>query len=388
VSPLAKKTLVWIIVAVVVIAAVAGFTYYYYITALSKPQKLTFVLIGKGVHPYWDVVAAGMKKAADEIKSKYGVDLEATFWTPTREEAYLQLSQVDTFIAQKVTGLAIAPVDAEAAVPYINKALEQGILTLTFDTDSPSSNRLAYLGTNNYKAGYLGGLAAYAIAKQKGYIQPGGTLKVGIVTATLAAQNARERVQGFQDAIKKCAQADPDIKGNVNIQIIGPYEDKGDVSAALNYALSILQAHPDLQIAFGSNAYEGPAWTQALKQLGYPPGKVVLVEFDVTSDNVPPVAEGYAYVTVGQRQYFMGYYAVWLMFNMTKYGKEEALKRFISNYPNNKIYDTGVDLVGKESMKLTAPTGEQIKIYSLSEYKALATQLGIDPKLLGLENIS
>lgn len=146
-------------------------------------------------------------------------------------------------------GLALAPVDAEAAVTYINKAIQQGIITITFDTDSPGSNRPIYIGTNNYKAG--------------------GTLKVGIISATLAAQNARDRVQGFMDAIKKCAQVDPDIKGNINIQFIGPYEDKGDVPVAVNYALSILQAHPDLHIAFGSNAYEGPAWTQALKQLGY-----------------------------------------------------------------------------------------------------------------------
>ncbi|MEM0027634.1 MAG: sugar-binding protein [Ignisphaera sp.] len=377
-----------IIIVVVVVAVAAGGGLYYYYTTTSKPQKLTFVLIGKGVHPYWSVVEAGMKKAADEIRSKYGADIEATFFTPTREEAYLQLSQVDTYIAQKVTGLAIAPVDAEAAIPYINKALQQNILTITFDTDSPNSNRLAYLGTNNYKAGYLGGLAAYMLAKEKGYIKPGATLKVGIITATLSAQNARERVQGFQDAIKKCIETDPDIRGNINLVIIGPYEDKGDVSTAVNYALSILQANPDLQIAFGSNAYEGPAWSQAMQQLNYPPGKIVLVEFDVTSDNVPPLQQGYALATVGQREYFMGYYAVWLLYNMTKYGVDKALKSFIPGYPNNKIYDTGVDLVGTQHMEFTAPTGEKVVILGLSEYKQLMSKLGVDPSLLGLQNVS
>ncbi|MEM4528382.1 MAG: substrate-binding domain-containing protein [Desulfurococcaceae archaeon] len=349
--------------------------------------KLTFIVVGKGIHPYWSVVEAGVEKAEQEIRSKYGVDIDAVFWTPSREEAALQLSTVDAYIAQGITGLALAPVDPEAAAPYISKALRQGIITITFDTDAPESERLAYLGTGNYRAGYLAGLAAYMIAKEKGYVQPGGTLKVGIISATLAAQNARERVQGFQDAIRECAQKDPDIKGNINIQIIGPYEDKGDVTAALNFALSILSAHPDLHIAFGSNAYEGPAWAQAMKQLGIEPGKVVLVQFDVTSDNVPPIVERYAYVTVGQRQYFMGYYAVWLMYNMTVMGWEQALRNFIPGYPANKIYDTGVDLVGYQRMEFTAPTGEKVVVLSLQEYKQLAIELGIPPELLGLEKI-
>ncbi|MCL7390091.1 MAG: substrate-binding domain-containing protein [Thaumarchaeota archaeon] len=382
-----SRTLLIVIIAIIVIAAVGGGLAYYY-TQQRKPQKIVIYVIGKGVHPYWDVVAAGVEKAEQEIKQKFGVDIDAEFWTPTKEEAALQFSQVDALIAQKITGLALAPVDAEAAVTYINKAIQQGIITITFDTDAPGSNRPIYIGTDNYKAGYLGGLAAYTLAKQKGYVKAGATLKVGIISATLAAQNARERVQGFMDAIKKCAEVDPDIKGNINIQFIGPYEDKGDVSAAVSYALSILQAHPDLHIAFGSNAYEGPAWTQALKQLNYPPGKVVLVQFDVTSDNVPPAWEGYALVTIGQRQYFMGYYAVWLIYNATRLGSiEQAIKQFMPQWPQVKAYDTGVDLVAKERLELTAPTGEKIVIKSLSEYKREMQGLGVDPKLLGLENI-
>jgi ABC-type sugar transport system substrate-binding protein len=123
---------------------------------------------------------------------------------------------------------------------------------------------------------------------------------------------------------------------------------------------------------------------KALKQAGFPPGKVILVEFDVTSDNVPPLVEGYALATIGQRQYFMGYYGVKLLYNMTKYGVEQALKQFIPGYPNNKIYDTGVDIVSTKHIEFTAPTGEKIIVLSLDEYKTLAQKLGIDPSLLGL----
>jgi ribose transport system substrate-binding protein len=372
-----SKTLIAVIIAVVVVAVVGGVVAYMYLRP-SQPSKLVFVVIGKSVHPYWSVVEAGVKKAGQEL----GVD--AIFWVPTKEDVPAQLSTMDSYIAQKVAGIAIAPSDPSAATPYINKALQQGIPVITIDTDAPQSNRLVYLGTGNYKAGWLAGLVAWQLAKEKGYIKPGATIKVAMLTGSLTAMNSLERMAGFKDAIMNCSKKDPDIKGNINIVWLGPYNDQEDPTAALNLALSALQANPDLTIAFGVYAYDGPAWANALKKAGFPPGKVVLVEFDVTSDNVPPIKEGYALATIGQRQYFMGYYGVKLLYNMTKYGVDQALKQFIPGYPNNRIYDTGVDIVASSHKEFTAPTGDKVTIVSLDEYKALAQKLGVDPSLLGL----
>jgi len=373
-----SKTLAVVIVAIVIIAIVAGVAIYMYYLTPRGPTKLVFIVIGKSVHPYWSVVEAGVKKAGQEL----GVD--AIFWVPSKEDVPAQLSTMDSYIAQKVAGIAIAPSDPGAATPYINKGLQQGIPVITIDTDAPQSNRLVYLGTGNYKAGWLAGLVAWQLAKEKGYIKPGATIKVAMLTGSLTAMNSLERMAGFKHAIMNCSVKDPDIKGNINIVWLGPYNDQEDPTQALNLALSVLQANPDLTIAFGVYAYDGPAWAKALKQAGFPPGKVILVEFDVTSDNVPPLVEGYALATIGQRQYFMGYYGVKLLYNMTKYGVEQALKQFIPGYPNNKIYDTGVDIVSTKHIEFTAPTGEKIIVLSLDEYKTLAQKLGIDPSLLGL----
>ncbi len=347
-------------------------------TATTPAKKLKFVVIGKSVHPYWSVVEAGVKKAGEEL------GVEAVFWVPKTENVQQQLSTMDTYISEGVAGIAIAPSDPDAAAPYIAKAIEKGIPVITIDTDAPNSERLAYLGTGNYKAGYLAGLAMWHLLKEKGYVKPGATVKLGILTGSLTARNSLERIQGFKDAIMNCSEKDPDIKGNINIQFLGPYNDKEDPVQAFNLALSVIQGNPDIAGVFGVYAYDGPAWAKALKQAGIPPGKVILVEFDVTSDNVPPIKEGYAQVTVGQRQYFMGYLGVKLLYNMTKVGWENALKQFVPGYPDNKIYDTGVDLVGAEHMEFTAPTGEKVVILSLDEYKKLAEELGIPPELLGL----
>ncbi len=403
----ASKTIAIVIVVVVIVAAIAGLAAYMTqqppaattttptettptttspspttttptTTAAPPPKKLKFVVIGKSVHPYWSVVEAGVKKAGEEL------GVEAVFWVPKTENVQQQLSTMDTYISEGVAGIAIAPSDPDAAAPYIAKAIEKGIPVITIDTDAPNSKRLAYLGTGNYKAGWLAGLAMWQLLKEKGYVKPGATVKIGILTGSLTARNSLERIAGFKDAIMNCSQKDPDIKGNIKIEFLGPYNDKEDPVQAFNLALSVIQGNPDIAGVFGVYAYDGPAWAKALKQAGIPPGKVVLVEFDVTSDNVPPIKEGYAQVTVGQRQYFMGYLGVKLLYNMTKVGWEKALKQFIPGYPENKIYDTGVDLVGAKHMEFTAPTGEKVVILSLDEYKELAEKLGIPPELLGL----
>lgn len=346
--------------------------------ATQPAGKLKFIVIGKSVHPYWSVVEAGVKKAGQEL------GVEAIFWVPTREDVQAQLRTMDTYIAEGVAGIAIAPSDPDAASPYIERAIQKGIPVITIDTDAPNSKRLAYLGTGNEKAGYLAGLAMWMLLKSKGYVKPGATLKIAILTGSLTARNSLERIEGFQKAINTSASLDPDVKGDIKIVFLGPYNDREDPVQAFNLALSVIQANPDLVGVFGVYAYDGPAWARALKQAGIPPGKVVLVEFDVTSDNVPPIREGYAQVTVGQRQYFMGYLGVKLLYNMSRMGWEQALRNFIPGYPGNVIYDTGVDLVGSEHMEFVAPTGEKIVILSLDEYKQLAQQLGIPPELLGL----
>ncbi|MEM1541795.1 MAG: sugar-binding protein [Ignisphaera sp.] len=372
-----SKTLAYVIITVVIIAIVGGIIAWMYI----RPQvakKPVFVVIGKSVHPYWSVVEAGVKKAGEEL------GVEAIFWVPSKEDVPAQLSTMDSYVAQKVAGIAIAPSDPGAATPYINKALQQGIPVITIDTDAPQSNRLVYLGTGNWRAGYLAGLVAWQFAKEKGYIRPGATLKIAMLTGSLTAMNSLERMDGFKKAIEECSQKDPDIRGNINLIWLGPYNDQEDPVQALSLALSVLQSHPDLHIAFGVYAYDGPAWAKALNQAGISPGKVVLIEFDVTSDNVPPLIEGYALATVGQRQYFMGYYGVKLLYNMTKMGIDNAIKQLIPNYPSNRIYDTGVDIVSTRSIKFVAPTGDEVVVMSLDEYKTLAQSLGIDPALLGL----
>ena len=74
-----------------------------------------------------------------------------------------QKRMMETLLANGVDGVAVSPIDAENQTPFLNEVAENTIL-ITQDADAPMSNRLVYIGANNYKAGRaLGKLVKDAI---------------------------------------------------------------------------------------------------------------------------------------------------------------------------------------------------------------------------------
>jgi len=304
------------------------------VTAAAKPMKIG--VIGKSVHPYWSVVDKGSAKAGEELKMA-GVDVTATFWVPYKEDVPAQLKTMESYIAEGYAGIAVAPSDPDAIIPVIRKALDAKIPVITIDTDAPASDRLAYLGTDNYMAGVAAGKAMLEALQKTGLARPGGKIAMG--TGSLTARNSLERMQGFKDVVEP-----------VGYKVLEPVCDYEDAAKALELASATLAANPDLIGAFGVYAYNGPAWARAVEEAGKV-GKIAIVEFDATKENIEPIKAGIIYATVAQRQYFMGYYGVKLLALMSQWGWDSALKFYIPRYPANKIFDTGVDVVKKENLK-------------------------------------
>ena len=74
----------------------------------------------------------------------------------------------------------------------IDKALAAGIPVVTVDSDSPTSRRLFFIGTNNYQAGVMGGRVLAERLKRKG----------NIVVFTIPTQaNLIERLRGYEEAL-------------------------------------------------------------------------------------------------------------------------------------------------------------------------------------------
>ena len=163
--------------------------------AASTDEKL-YVFLPKGLdNPYWDNCRKGMES---EMK-KLGV--KAEFIGPEKSDATLQVGVIESVIARKPAAIAISPNDPATVNELIAKATAAGIKVITWDADAPDSQRILYIGTDNYNAG---GTAAETLSKVLN-----GKGKVAILNGALTALNAQQRTQGFKDWMAKNA---PDIE--------------------------------------------------------------------------------------------------------------------------------------------------------------------------------
>ncbi|MDO8586119.1 MAG: sugar-binding protein [Armatimonadota bacterium] len=287
--------------------------------------KPVFAVLGKSIHPYWSEVEVGCNAAAKDL----GVDVN--FVVPPKEDANLQVSRLQGFIAKGVSGIAFAASDPNSVIRVIADASDRGIPSVALDTDAPKSKRIGYIGTDNYTAGHIAGETLGKILGGKG--------KVAISTGSLSAQNSLDRMHGFEDALKHKFPA---------VKVISLAADKEDGANALSIAQAALQAHPDLNAFYGVYAINGPACARAVQGAGKV-GKVHIVCFDTTGEHMKYIKAGVIDATVGQRPYMMGYKSVEFLNRVKKDGAEKALADM--KFSKDRKLDTGVDVVTKAGLE-------------------------------------
>jgi ribose transport system substrate-binding protein len=290
-------------------------------------KEIHYGVLGKCVGPYWEVVRKGAEDAGKELGVK------VTVFMPQKEDIPQQIETVETWISMGFKGMAVAPSDPEALVSPINSSMKKDIPVLTIDTDSPNSNRICYIGTDNYTAGKVAGEKMAEILDGKG--------KVAIATGSLTAMNSLERMRGFEDAIKEYPE----------IEIIEPILcDNEETSRAVELAETALLNHPDLNAFFGVYVFNGPSAAKAVKAAGKE-GEVHIVSFDVTDEHLYLIDEGLIDATIAQKQYFMGYEGVRIINQINEEGLEAVLDSLPKNEDGDYIIDTGVDVVSKENLE-------------------------------------
>jgi ribose transport system substrate-binding protein len=291
--------------------------------AVTRAEQTRIVVIGKSVAPYWSNIEKGVEAAGKDL------GVETFFFVPPKEDVAAQIQTMETYVAQGVTGIAIAPSDPEALERVMQQAAAAGIKVITLDTPPVAGSvASAYIGTDNYAAGRIAGEVL------AGLLPAGG--KVGIVRGSDTALNALQRTDGFLAAIEG--------KG---IEALPPVNDEEDAATALQLATSIISANPDLAGAYGVYSYNGPTWATALKE-AKAAGRIKLVCFDATTDAINGIKEGVIHATVAQREYDMGYKSVQLIKLMAEKGDAAALKEMGAT---RGVINTGVDVVTAGTLK-------------------------------------
>lgn len=152
----------------------------------SKDNRVKVAFIINQSDPFWELARAGCNKAGEE----FGVDVD--FRIPANGLAAEQQTFIEDLMTTGAGGVAISPVDAANQTDILNKAAKV-MPVICQDSDAPDSDRLFYLGTDNYAAGRAAG-------KMVADSCPNGG-KIVILVGKMEVRNAQERSQGVIDVL-------------------------------------------------------------------------------------------------------------------------------------------------------------------------------------------
>ncbi len=282
----------------------------------AKAVKLAFVT--NNASEFWKIGAAGVHKYEKESKVQVDVKMPSNGTTEEQNQILENLS------SQGYDAIAVSAIAPNDQVPVLNKVASKAKL-ITFDSDAPKSNRLLYIGTNNYEAGK-------ALGAEIVKLLPGGG-KMAVFVGTLSADNAAQRLKGIQDAVTPH-----------NIQIVDKREDNTDRAKARSNVEDIINAHADLKLVAGLWSYNGPAIAAAIEALGKK-GKVLAAVFDEEDGTLSAIADGTISCTVVQKPFQFGYLSSKWMHDLALRGDAAA-----AGIPENKSLDTGVDVISKANV--------------------------------------
>jgi len=281
----------------------------------AKVLKLAFVT--NGVGEFWKIASAGVH--AYEKEAKVQVDIKM----PPTGAAAEQNQYLEDLMSQGYDAIALSAIAPDDQVALLNRVAAKAKL-ITFDSDAPKSNRLLYIGTNNYEAGKTLGAEIVKMLPNGG--------KMAVFVGTLAADNAQQRFKGIEDVVKPA-----------KIEIVERREDGGDRGKARSNVEDVLNAHHDLSLVAGLYSYNGSQIAGALE--GAKKGKVKAAVFDEEDGTLTGISSGSIDCTAVQKPYQFGYLASkWMHELVTK--PEEAMKAI----PASKAIDTGVEIINQANV--------------------------------------
>jgi ribose transport system substrate-binding protein len=250
---------------------------------------------------------------------------------PADWDASAEARAVDQLVAKGVKGIAVTAGDADTMVASIDASMKAKIPILTFDSDSPKSTRLLFVGTNNYNAGYQAGLAVAKLL--------GNKARVGI-SRIPGLDSINHRVAGFTDALKKEA---PDAT------IITEVNDEGDLQKAETVNTAMLQANPTINVIFCGHGNPATGALAATRNVGRDQGddKVHVVAWSIDVPILQGVESGDYSMTVAQNPYMMGVQSFWQLWSASHPTQFDSMTNPGFGQVPTADLDTGVKILVK-----------------------------------------
>jgi ribose transport system substrate-binding protein len=279
----------------------------------AAPRKMRFAIIPKALDiPVFNYAKTGAERAA----AGFG-DVEVLWNAPASADQLKQKEILESYITQRVDGIAISALNGDFLTETINRAIDAGIPVTTWDSDAPKSKRIVFYGVDDVASGRIMGEQTIKLLN--------GTGKVAIITS-LGATNLQNRLEGVKDALAKAP----------GIQIVETYDIKEDVIRCAEIIATGTRRYPDLGAWISVGGW--PVFTRnALAAIE--PGKPKVISFDTISPALDLLRENRVQVLLGQKYFGWGSESVRLLREI-KNGQRPAAP----------IIDSGVDIVTRDNV--------------------------------------
>ncbi len=274
---------------------------------------MRFAFVPKALHiPVFDYARTGAERAARELGG-----IEIIWRGPETTDEIRQKEILESFIAQRVDGIAISCLNGDLLTDAIVRAVDAGIPLMTWDSDAPKSKRMAFYGVNDVEGGRALGEGLAGLL--------GGRGRVAIITS-LGADNLQKRLDGARAA----------LANHPGIEIVEVFDVRDDAVRVAEVIASASQRYPDLDGWLSVGGW--PVFVRnALDPID--PARTAVVAFDT----IPPAPDllraGKVQLLVGQKYFGWGEESVRL------------LRRLVEGERPTEVYHySGIDVVTRENL--------------------------------------
>ena len=290
----------------------------------TATRELRFAVIPKALDiPVFNYARIGAERAAAELGN-----VRIEWRAPDSADQLRQKEILESFITQRVDGIAISALNGDFLTDTINRAIDAGIPVVTWDSDAPKSKRIAFYGVDDMESGRIMGREAIKLLGGKG--------KVAIITS-VGATNLQQRLDGVREALATAP----------GIQIAEIYDIKEDVVRCSEIIATGTRRYPDLAAWIAVGGW--PVFTRnALAAVD--PAKTKVISFDTVESGLALLREGKVQVLLGQKYFGWGSETVKLLHGI-KNGR----------MPPTPIINSGVDVVTRENVDAYAEQWKKLE---------------------------
>jgi len=282
-------------------------------TAVSYAAD-TYVVGMKGPgagNPFWAAVEKGAKDKGAEL----GVDVVVVA-PPAESDVQAQITQIEDLIAQKVSGIALAPTDPNALAPVVDAAKAAGIPVVFVDTKGVNEG-VTFIGTDNAVGAAL---AADFMCKNL----PQGS-EVAILQGLISQSTGQARAEGSKKGLEACG-----------LKVVAEQTAEWDRAKGQSVMENILTGNPNIKGVFASNDNMALGAVEALKAAAKLKD-VMVVGFDANPDAAASILAGEMTASIAQAPGNIGGFGV------------QALVDLKAGKTIEPVIDTGTVLVTKDN---------------------------------------